>query len=153
MRTVLIALASCLVLTSCRAPQESLPVPAPPSGWTKDGNDPGYPIKPRPACTEEVNDAHDADIVARIAARGGTFTCGGDNAPPPLDRAILADDAALVRALLEAHSDPTARWRATTLEAPDTSVRRSSNCCCTKGPIRTSAGVRLNRAEVAATPR
>jgi ankyrin repeat protein len=108
MRSVLIFVAWAIMAAACDNPQETLPLPPPPQA---DGSpDPGYLIAPRPGCSSEVREAIDADVIARIAARGGMFTCGAKDEPLPLDKAVVADNPTLVRALLEAHADPNARW-------------------------------------------
>ena len=71
------------------------------------------PIRPRPGCSPEAIEAvehRDTAAIARIAAHGGTFTCGPANRPLPLDDAVMHDDIGLVQALLDAHADPNARW-------------------------------------------
>jgi ankyrin repeat protein len=111
MRATLIVLAGGLAIAACQAQHEvaAIAPPAPPM-WAQGVRDGGFPIKPRPECSAEVRAARDASTVAAIAARGGTFTCGGLNSPLPLDDAVMADDLARVRALLDAHADPNAHW-------------------------------------------
>src|SRR5688572_28190363 len=71
----------------------------------------GFPITPRPPCSEAVSGSlNDADSIARVAKGGRQFTCGGVEFPTPLSGAILSDDVVRVRALVEARADPNARW-------------------------------------------
>jgi ankyrin repeat protein len=90
-----------------------VPPPPPPSIEDRWGEEHGFPIKQRSACTQEVVAAvraADIQAVRRLAAEGASFTCGANDEALPLAYAIWHDRPELVRALLEAGADPNARW-------------------------------------------
>jgi ankyrin repeat protein len=107
-----IALAACWLIT-IGCDRLAGPLPQPPTPVSRMVTDAGFPIKPRPPCSEIVVAAlNDPDLgaIARAASRGVQFTCGEPEYALPLDRAVLSGSLERVRALLEAGADPNARW-------------------------------------------
>ena len=103
-----------LIGTACQRQSDTIavpPLPPPPSVGQREHD--GFLIQPRPGCTSNVLasiDKRDLPEIKRLAADGAAFTCGSVEDPLPLDAAVMQDDPALVRLLLGAHADPTARW-------------------------------------------
>ena len=111
-RAAIGAIVASVALVSCRNGSDLPPVPPPPLD-ARATPDLGFPIKPRPICSPDVvSAAGDPKAIARLAASGVSFTCGPVSDPLPLNHAVLKDDIVTVRALLEAHADPNARWSA-----------------------------------------
>jgi hypothetical protein len=111
-RTPFVAsLMAALLAIGCDRPADPLPDPAPlPSALTDAG---GFPIEPRPGCSDAVRAAlraPDPGAITVVATQGGNFTCGDTSGPLPLDEAVLSDVPQRVRLLLESRADPNARW-------------------------------------------
>jgi len=108
MRGAAIAIVSAGLTVACGQPDTAFPQPVPLPFEHSVG---AFPIKSRPGCTPEViAAARNVEAIRRLNARGATFTCGPASEPLLLDEAITMDSLDVVRALLEAHADPNARW-------------------------------------------
>jgi len=108
MRRAAIAIVSAGLAVACGHSDTTFPQPVP-LPFEQPGG--AFPIKSRPGCTPEVMAAaRNVEAIRRLGARGATFTCGPASEPLLLDEAVATDSIDIVRALLEAHADPNARW-------------------------------------------
>lgn len=104
-------LTAALLAVGCDHKAEPLPEPATLRSYLQP--DGGFAVRPRPDCTADVTRAAsdlEPDAIARVASQGGTFTCGRNSEPLPLDTAVDHDAPAAVLAMLKAGADPNARW-------------------------------------------
>jgi hypothetical protein len=94
MRVEVVVLLLMLFATACQRQSETI---TPPSSPLRPGEyDPGFPIKPRPACESEVVAAvgkSDVAEVKRLAAAGAVFTCALADDSLPLDDAVKREKA------------------------------------------------------------